>query len=186
MTEPPMTELHTERLVLRRWQPDDGAAFAELNGDPETMTYLPPTLTRQQSDALIRVYEDSFDSHGFGNWAVCTRDGQFLGAVGLLPVGTELPFGPTVEVGWRLHRHFWHRGYATEAARRALEWAFEEHGLPEIVAFTAAINAPSRAVMTRLGMQHDPSADFLHPQVAAGDPLQPHVLYRLPGAARSA
>jgi len=83
------------------------------------------------------------------------------------------------EIGWRLARSSWGRGYATEAARACLDFAFRNLGLSEVVAFTVPANARSRAVMERLGMRHDAAGDFDHPRLPAGHPLQRHVLYRL-------
>ena len=84
-----------------------------------------------------------------------------------------------MEVGWRLARSAWGRGFATEAAREALRVGFDEVGLPEVVSMTSVPNTPSRAVMERLGMTRDPGDDFEHPAVPPGHPLRPHVLYRL-------
>ena len=81
--------------------------------------------------------------------------------------------------GWRLAAAHWGRGYATEAARAVLAHAWDAVGLDEVVSFTAAGNARSRAVMSRLGMKHDPAADFDHPRLPLGHPLRRHVLYRV-------
>ena len=80
-----------------------------------------------------------------------------------------------VEIGWRLARHAWHHGYATEAARAALAVAFDGIGLHEISSITAVLNEPSQAVMRRLGLTE--VARFDHPRVPAGHPLCPHVTY---------
>jgi RimJ/RimL family protein N-acetyltransferase len=88
-------------------------------------------------------------------------------------------FTPAAEIGWRLARGQWGKGYATEGARAALAFGFDKLGLDEIVSFTAVINLRSQRVMERIGMTHDPADDFDHPRVAPGDPLRPHVLYRL-------
>ena len=91
----------------------------------------------------------------------------------------EEHFTPAVEVGWRLARRYWGRGFATEAGRAALDYGFGELELDEIVSFTSELNEPSWRVMERLGMSHDPAGDFDHPRVPVGHPLRPHVLYRL-------
>jgi RimJ/RimL family protein N-acetyltransferase len=175
-----LPQLETERLVLRRWREDDLEPFAELNGDPETMAHFVAPLTRAESDRVAFRFDGAFDRGGLGMWAVESRDtARFVGSVGLLAVDGSWPFGPTVETGWRLRREYWGAGYATEAARAALDYGFEVAGTPEIVAFTAATNSRSQAVMTRLGMVRDPADDFLHPRIAAEHRLQPHVLYRL-------
>ena len=75
--------------------------------------------------------------NGWGFWAVRVRNsGAFIGFVGLHRPSAELPFSPCVEIGWRLHRSYWGRGYATEAARRVLDYAFRDLALDEVVAFT--------------------------------------------------
>jgi len=176
----PGPELWTERLHLRRWTDADLAPFADLNADPEVMEHFPSTLTTEQAAAFIEHAERGFEERGFGWWAVETRDdAAFIGFVGLSRVGPEYPFGPAVETGWRLARPAWGHGYATEAATAALGFGFAGLGLEEVVAFTAAGNRRSQAVMTRLGMTRDPADDFGHPALAEGHRLHAHVLYRL-------
>lgn len=172
--------LVTERLVLRRWDERDLEPFAALNGDPETMRYFPAPLTRKESDLLAARIEAGFEADGFGLWAVEVPGvARCAGFVGLARVGFQAPFDRAVEIGWRLDRRYWGQGYATEAARAALDFGFGPCGLREVVSFTAAINRPSRAVMERLGMHRDPADDFVHPRIPADHRLQPHVLYRL-------
>jgi ribosomal-protein-alanine N-acetyltransferase len=91
----------------------------------------------------------------------------------------EARFTPAMEVGWRLARSAWGHGYATEAARAALQFAFTEAGLRQVIAMTTPANVRSQAVMRRLGMTRDPAEDFDHPRVPDGHPLRRHVLYRL-------
>ncbi len=173
-------ELRTERLLLRRWRPEDLEPFAALNADPTVMKFMPTTLSAAESARLIERIEAGFEANGYGLWALeLPRQAPCVGFVGLAPVAVELSFAPAVEVGWRLARSLWGRGLATEGASAALAFGFEECGLHEVVSFTAQGNRRSRAVMARLGMHHDPGEDFDHPLLAAGDPLRRHVLYRL-------
>ena len=92
--------------------------------------------------------------------------------------GFDAAFTPCVEVGWRLARAAWGRGYASEGAREVLRFAFADLGLDEIVSFTAG-RTRSQRVMQRIGMTHDPADDFDHPRMPAGRPLRRHVLYRI-------
>ncbi|GAB7052087.1 GNAT family N-acetyltransferase [Catenuloplanes indicus] len=177
-----MTELRTERLTLRRWRDADREPFAALNADPEVMRHFPATLSREQSDAMIDRIDGDLARQGFGLWAVDAPDG-FIGFVGLARPRFEAHFTPATEVGWRLARHAWGHGYATEAARAVLAHAFTALALPGLVSFTAHTNARSRAVMRRLGLTHDPAEDFRHPNIPPDDPLQPCVLYRIDAAA---
>jgi len=173
-------ELRTERLLLRRWRASDHEPFARLNADPVVMQYMVGTLSREDSDAFVVRIEQQFDERGFGLWAVEVPGvAPFVGFVGLSVPRFEAHFTPAVEVGWRLDRPYWGRGYATEAARASLADGFERARLPEIVSFTIPINLRSIAVMQRIGMTRDPEDDFDHPGVPKGHPYRRHVLYRI-------
>jgi RimJ/RimL family protein N-acetyltransferase len=151
-----------------------------MNADPEVMTYFPSTLDRATSDIIIDKAEAAFDAEGFGLWAVeRLDDSAFLGFVGLARPSFKTAFTPCVEIGWRLARHAWGRGYATEGAIAVRDHAFEVVGLDGLLSWTTVANAPSRRVMERIGMTHDMVDDFDHPRLPVGDPLRPHVLYRL-------
>jgi len=173
--------IRTERLLLRRWREADRAPFAHLNADPAVMEHLQGTLSRERSDAFIERIEAGWDQRGWGLWAVEVPGvAPFIGFVGL--ASADFVSGsPMVEVGWRLAREQWGHGYATEAAREALRFGFEEVGLGEIVSFTVPHNERSRRVMERIGLVRDPSGDFDHPGVdAVAYPRIVHqVLYRL-------
>lgn len=171
--------IETERLVLRRWQARDRAPFAALNADPEVRRFFPGIASRAESDASIERMEAAWKRDGFGFAAAERRgDGAFVGMVGLSTVAFP-PLEGAVEIGWRLARAHWGHGYATEAARAWLAHGFETLELGEIVAFTVPANAPSRAVMARLGMRRDRGRDFVHPRLPEGHPLGPHVLYAI-------
>ncbi len=170
--------LETPRLRLRPWRESDLAPFAALNADPEVMAHFPATQSREESDASARRVMAAIASRGWGFWALEEIGGEpFVGFTGLSQPPFEAHFTPCVEIGWRLARHAWGRGYATEAARAALAFGFGELALGEIVAFTATSNARSQAVMARLGMRRD--GEFDHPRLAADCPVRRHVLYRL-------
>jgi RimJ/RimL family protein N-acetyltransferase len=161
---------------MRRWRESDREPFAALNADAETMRYFPQTLDRAASDALVDIIESRFDELGYGLWALEVRaHGQFVGFTGLNPMPEGVPGAGGVEVGWRLARRAWHHGYATEAARAAVEVAFRGAGLTEIWSMTAVLNQPSQAVMRRLGLAE--VARFDHPRLPHGHPLRPHVTY---------
>jgi RimJ/RimL family protein N-acetyltransferase len=173
-------DIRTDRLLLRRWLPDDRAPFATLNADPRVMEFLPSLLSREESDALVERAEAHFDQHGFGLWAVeIPGVAPFAGFVGLSRPRFDAPFQPCVEIGWRFGVEHWGRGYATEGARASLAFGFDVCGLTEIVSFTVPQNVRSRRVMERIGMRHDPADDFDHPLLPDGHPLRRHVLYRI-------
>ncbi|TXH37168.1 MAG: N-acetyltransferase [Rhodospirillaceae bacterium] len=172
--------IQTSHLLLRSWRDSDLPAFAALNNDPRVMEFMPKLLSREESDAMAARIRMLMAIQGFGFWAVEVPGiADFIGFVGLHRPSFEAPFTPCVEIGWRLARAYWGKGYATEAARAALAHGFTALGLNEIVSFTVPANRRSRAVMERLDMTRDPAEDFDHPVLAVGDPLRRHVLYRL-------
>ncbi|MFF1821696.1 GNAT family N-acetyltransferase [Kribbella sp. NPDC058245] len=173
-----MSDLTTDRLLLRQWRDSDREPFAALNADPEVMRYFPSVRPREESDALIDRETALIADRGWGLWAMEVREtGQFIGFTGLAVPTFEADFLPGVEIGWRLAKGAWGNGYATEAASAVLDIGFGPAGLSEIISFTAATNVPSQRVMQRIGMIH--SADFYHPRLPDGHPLRPHVLYRI-------
>ena len=177
MTE--LIEFETERLRLRQWIETDRELFARLCGDPQVMEFYPNILDRAASDAMVDRLQALIAERGWGLWAVELKaDKQFIGYVGLHVPKADLPFSPCVEIGWRLAFSYWGKGYATEAARGALDVGFDRLNLPEIVSFTTILNRRSRAVMERLGMNLD-AETFEHPSLPVGYSLCEHYLYRL-------
>ncbi|GHB20660.1 MULTISPECIES: GNAT family N-acetyltransferase [Streptomyces] len=173
-----MAELRTDRLTLRRWLASDLEPWAAMNADPEVREHLGDLLTRDQSAASMTRFQAEFEQRGYGWWAVEVQaTGQFIGFAGLDRVEDGMPF-TGVEIGWRLARQAWGRGYATEAALSVLSYGFDTLDLHEVLAVTTATNLRSQAVMRRIGMTRDPADDFDDPQVPEG-PLRPNVLYRI-------
>jgi RimJ/RimL family protein N-acetyltransferase len=173
-------ELHTARLVLRRWRNEDREPFARLNADPVVMEHFPAPLSREESDDFVDRIEADFEVQGYGLWTVeLPGVAPFIGFVGLNIAKFDAHFTPALEVGWRLDRPFWGFGYATEGGRAALRFAFDELGVEEVVSFTTVRNERSRRVMERLGLCRDPGDDFEHPNVPVGHRIRPFVLYRI-------
>lgn len=168
---------------MRRWSSADRDDFAIMNADPHVMEFFPGLLSRQDSDGLAARADAHLAEHGWGLWALEIKDGEdcgrFAGFTGLAVPSWEASFTPCVEVGWRLPRWAWGRGYASEAARAALRVGFDDLALGEIVSFTATANKRSQAVMRRIGMTRDPDDDFDIPSIPVGHPMGRSVLYRL-------
>lgn len=174
--------LTTKRLYLRQWVADDFSIFAEMSDNSEVMRYFPKVLSSQESKQMAQKCQQLIEDKGWGFWAVSLKENNnFIGFVGLHEPDTDLPFSPCIEIGWRLHPNYWGKGYATEAAREALRFAFETLNVNEVVSFTAAINQPSRLVMERLGLINTQS-NFNHPALPESIPPHPlaqHVLYKI-------
>src|SRR5665213_3603931 len=161
--------LKTARLLLRQWRPEDGPLYAALNADPRVMEHYPEVLTREESEASAARISAALHGKPFGLWAVEVRGVcPFIGYVGLAEPGFAAPFTPCVEIGWRLARAHWGRGYASEAATAVCDYGFGPLGLEQLVSFTVPVSWRSRRVMETLGMRRDESEDFDHPGLAPG------------------
>jgi len=170
----------TQRLVLRRWRDNDVEAMVRLNGDPQVMRFFAHTVSPRETRARIAAASEAFETRGYAPWAVeAPGIASCIGVVGPARVSEDVPCAGAIELAWRLARPFWGKGYAPEAARAALRDLFERLAPEEVIAYTAALNAPSRRVMEKLGMSEDSKAAFDHAAFAPGDPLRPHLVYRI-------
>lgn len=176
-----MTVIETSRLRLRPWSEYDQTAFAQMNADPVVMRYFPAPLSRSESDALMAGLQSLIDQNGYGFWALEHKSTQALmGFVGLndQPIDSGFPVTPLTEIGWRLAAAYWGQGYAPEAAKAVLQWAWQHLDLDSIYAFTTRLNQPSRRVMEKIGMSNT-GMDFDHPRLAADHALARHCFYRI-------
>lgn len=170
----------TERLRIRDWRDADRPFMRALCADPEVMRYFPSVLTPEESDAFVARIGEARRQDGFAFPAVALKaTGEVIGLAGLQRVAFDAPFAPTVEIGWRIAKAHWRRGYASEAASAALDYGFAQLGLDEVVSFTIPANAPSQAVMRSIGMTRVEGGDFAHPRLAEMSPFSTHVLYRI-------
>ena len=145
-----MVTLETERLRLRMFRDDDLDAYARIVADPEVMRYLGDgqTLDRVGAWRQMAMILGHWTLRGYGLWAVEERaTGALIGRIGCYnPEGW-----PGFEVGWVLARAYWGKGYATEGARRALEYAFRELGRDHVISLIYPANAASTRVAERIG-----------------------------------
>lgn len=168
----------SERLGFRRWQRSDHDPFAMMNRNPEVMKYFPKLLTRLESDQLIQRFEEHFEQHGFGLWAVEVKETEeFIGFIGFQTVHLDIDFAPAIEIGWRLNQPFWKKGYAAEGASACLRYGFSQFDFQEICSFTAVLNRSSINVMHKIGL--DRVKTFMHPKIEEGNALKEHVLYKM-------
>ncbi|BFM15946.1 GNAT family N-acetyltransferase [Maricurvus nonylphenolicus] len=171
--------LKTNRLILRQWTKEDYPYLSDLCADEEVMEFFPALLSEDESFAMAERIHSLISERGWGFWAVEIPDQhKFIGFVGLHTPTDAMPFSPCVEIGWRLAKQHWGKGYATEAANAALEYAFTTLNLDEVVAFTTVTNTRSRSVMEKLGM-HNSHQNFMHPDIESTHPLCEHVLYKI-------
>jgi len=166
--------LETERLFLRRFTLDDEAALLELDNDPEVMLYInggapvPREEIVEETLPAFLSYYDRFE--GFGFWAVIEkRAGQFLGWFHFRPGEGAGPLEP--ELGYRLHRSAWNKGYATEVSRALIDKGFSEFGVERVYAETMVVHIGSRRVMEKAGMRHKRTFHATWPVRIPGDEL---------------
>ncbi|MCI0353911.1 MAG: GNAT family N-acetyltransferase [Acidobacteria bacterium] len=146
--------LETERLRLRQLVAEDVDSLFTIWGDGETMRYYPRPYSRSEVEELIERQRRRYREDGYGLWAVVLKgSGEVLGDCGL--VRQEVEGKSEIEVGYHFRRDSWGHGYATEAARAAVEYGFRTFGPARIIALVRPENVPSRRVAERLGMKVD-------------------------------
>jgi len=142
------------------------------------MEFFPSTQSLEDTKAFLERVDKHFKEHGYCWFAVDTIDNkEFIGFIGFAWNTMEADFTPCAEIGWRLKKAAWGKGYATEGAKRCLTYGFGELQFKEIYSFTAIINNRSERVMQKIGMTK--VGVFDHPKLAVGHILRPHLLYRL-------
>lgn len=170
--------LETTRLRLRGWQETDLIPFIEMNKDEDVMRYFPKTLSADETLAFYQTIQAEFDEYGYGLYAVEEKETRdFIGFIGFHHATFDASFTPCIEIGWRLKKEAWGKGYATEGAKACLQHGFEKLGFTDIYSFTAIINTPSIQVMKKIDMKQVQT--FNHPKVNELSPLRKHILYQL-------
>jgi RimJ/RimL family protein N-acetyltransferase len=148
-----MTEIETDRLLLRRWREEDLGSYARICSDQEVMRYVTGPLTREQSEEQIARFIRHWEERGFGLWAVEHKAlDAFIGFIGLLYQNDWPEDTHKTEVGWRLDRAYWGRGLATEGAVAGVRYGFEGLGLERIISIIHPANLASRRVAEKAGL----------------------------------
>ena len=144
----------TERLRIRQWRDEDCHVYARMNADPMVMRYFPKTLSAQESYEQADKLRSIITERGWGVGAVELKaSGEFIGISGLHTQAGDsgIPHAPLTEIVWRIRAAEWGKGYAPEAARRVLQFAFEELALDAVYSFTAHLNSrPCKTPSSRM------------------------------------
>ncbi len=155
----------SKRLGFRNWSIDDLTEFAEMNSDPEVMEYFPKPLTTKESEDFIERLQKHYLERGHNYFAVeILETGEWIGFIGLAYQKYKTEFSPGTDIGWRLKRSAWGRGYATEGARRCLDFAFNDLNLERVFSTFTKRNLKSENVMIKLGMTR--MGVFRHPNLS--------------------
>jgi len=154
----------SQRLGFRTWQKEDLDTFQKINADSAVMEYFPKALTREETADFIDRQIKHYQKYAYCYFAVEIRKTkEFAGFIGLAFQDYESTFNPAADIGWRLKKSLWGKGYATEGAKRCLEFGFEDLKLKRIVSVCTPNNARSEKVMQKIGMIV--KGEFNHPQL---------------------
>jgi RimJ/RimL family protein N-acetyltransferase len=166
----------SRRLGFRNWLESDTEKLAAINADEEVMAFFPSTRTRQETENFISRMQHQYSKKGYCYFAIDNlEDDAFIGFIGLSEQNYEADFTPCIDIGWRLAKTAWNKGYATEGAKRCLEYGFEILKINKIYSIAPVINTKSEQVMKKIGMSKVKSFD--HPQMLDDARLRTCVLY---------
>lgn len=168
----------SERLGFKSWRDEDFNDFHSLNSDKKVMEHFPKTLSADETRDFIVRLQRHFEQHNYCYFLVETLDNQeFIGFIGLAYQTYETAFTPATDIGWRLKTSSWGKGYATEGAKRCLEYGFSELNLEHIISTCPLRNVASEKVMQKIGMKR--KEEFLHPRLVDYPEYQECVWYEL-------
>ena len=168
----------SKRLGFREWSLNDLDDFFQLNSDKEVMEHFPKTLTKEETKAYIIRLQNQYKTYGHNYYAVEIKEsGEFIGFIGLAYQDFESDFTPNVDIGWRLKKSAWGKGYATEGANKCLDIAFNQLHLDKIISTCTLGNKDSEKVMQKIGMQK--VREFSHPKLKEYPEIQTCLLYEI-------
>lgn len=164
------------RLGFRNWDKTDLEEFSKLNADKEVMAHFPKILSEQETaDFMFRLQKHFLDK-GYTYFACQELDTQaFIGFIGLAYQEYQSDFTPAIDIGWRLKKSAWGKGYATEGAKRCLDYAFNHLNIQKIVAVCPLTNVKSEQVIKKIGMNR--KGVFKHPKLTDYPELESCVWY---------
>jgi len=168
----------SQRLGFRSWSLDDLEAFYALNSDTAVMQHFPKTLTKEETKKYIIRLQNHYKEHGHCYYATELKEtGEFIGFIGLAYQEFESDFTPNVDIGWRLKKTAWGKGYASEGAIKCLDIAFNQLQLNSIISTCTLQNKNSEKVMQKIGMKK--VREFQHPKLTAYPTMQTCLLYEI-------
>lgn len=154
----------SERLGFRNLTESDLTEFAKINADLEVMEHFPKPLTEKETADLIHRLKNHYEKNGYNYFATeILESGEFIGFIGLAFQDYKTDFTPAVDIGWRLKKSAWGKGFATEGAKKCLEFAFNVLNLDKIISTCTEKNAKSENVMKKIGMKK--IGAFNHPKL---------------------
>ncbi|MEW7279332.1 GNAT family N-acetyltransferase [Aquimarina sp. 2201CG1-2-11] len=167
----------SERLGFRNWSLDDLEILSQINNDDAVMEFFPFKPSLEDTKAFIIRMQEQYAQKGYCYFAVDIIDtNECIGFIGLSEQTYLKELGSFVDIGWRLKKSIWNKGYATEGAKACLEYGFDQIGLESIYSIAPEINVKSELIMKKIGMQRIKT--FEHPKLLNDTRLKNCVLYK--------
>ncbi len=168
----------SERLGFRNWHKNDLAEFAKINADLEVMEHFPKPLSTEETSEFIERLQKHYDVNGYNYFATeVLETGELIGFIGLAFQEYITEYTPATDIGWRLKRSAWGKGYATEGAKRCLQFAFEDLNLKKVISVFTEKNTKSENVMKKIGMHK--IGTFKHPKLKDYPEFESCVCYEI-------
>lgn len=154
----------SQRLGFRNWKKTDLNEFAEINADIDVMEHFPNILTKKETSDFMDRLQKHFENKGYTYFATdILETKEFIGFIGLAYQDYKTDFTPATDIGWRLKKSAWGKGYATEGAKKCIEYAFQNLNLNYIISACTEKNFKSEQVMKKIGMEK--LGEFKHPKL---------------------
>ncbi|UUV21302.1 GNAT family N-acetyltransferase [Paenimyroides aestuarii] len=167
----------SDRLGFRNWKSNDIDKLFKINSDREVMEFFPSLPTKAETILFIERMKDQFQEKGFCYFAVDKlANNEFIGFIGISEQTYKADFTPCVDIGWRIDRKEWNKGFATEGAKKCLDYALNNLKISKIYAVAPKINVKSEHIMEKIGLKKQ--YEFEHPLLIDNNLLKTCVLYR--------
>jgi RimJ/RimL family protein N-acetyltransferase len=167
----------SDRLGFRNWDLTDVDKMHEINSDENVMEFFPAIPTKEQTAEFVEKMIKQFENKGFCYFAVDKlEDGEFIGFIGLSEQTYEADFTPCVDIGWRIKSSEWNKGFASEGARKCLDYALNILKLEKVFSIAPKINTKSERIMIKIGLQKQ--HEFEHSLLTNFGRLKTCVLYK--------
>jgi RimJ/RimL family protein N-acetyltransferase len=166
------------RLGFRVWTKADLLAFSKINADTDVMEHFPSPLSVKESDEFIDRLIAHYEKHGYQYFATEILETQeLIGFIGLAFQRYKTDFSPATDIGWRLKKSAWGKGFATEGAKKCLDYAFEVLKLNKVFSTCPINNLQSEKIMKKIGL--DKMGEFNHPNLKEYPELEKCVWYEV-------
>lgn len=168
----------SKRLGFRNWNENDLTELSKINANLEVMEHFPKPLTDKETTKFIQRLKNHYEKNGYTYFATeILESGELIGFIGLAFQDYKTDFTPAVDIGWRLKKSAWGKGFATEGAKKCIEFAFNELNLNNVISTCTKKNYKSESVMKKIGMEK--MGEFNHPKLKEYPEYENCVCYRI-------